>query len=216
MSKSTRDANQNFPVWFLGWPKNADQARREFSITLCHSGNYYPTAAAEPPANGFQFMDILREPVLNKRIPFQNTVLIYPMRSKDYTFETESTFGSYENAFAELIQKHIPFRILPLETMTSSDLEHINNVVLAGAESISDKEYNLLKNKMVSLVGENGTKDQWGNPRSQQLIFSNMIDISSLTPALDFNIQAPSSSFIEYYVDKSDKNHYFFLFTITK
>ncbi|HDL18194.1 MAG TPA: T9SS type A sorting domain-containing protein [Bacteroidetes bacterium] len=209
MSKATRDANPNFPMLFLGWPKDADQARREFSITLCHSGNYYPTADTAPPANSFAFLDLLREPVLNKRVPFRNTVLIYPMRSKDFTFETESTFDSYENAFLKLVQKHIPFRILPLETMTYIDLKYIKNVVLAGAESISDAEYDLLKNKMVSLVGDNGTKDEWGNKRSQPLGFDQVSDISNLTPDLAFTIKAPSTSCIEYYVDASNNDHYF-------
>ncbi|MCF6271377.1 MAG: T9SS type A sorting domain-containing protein [Melioribacteraceae bacterium] len=209
MSKATRDANQDFPMWFLGWPESPDLARREYAITLCHSGNYYPTADAGFPSNSFTFMDLLREPVLNKRVPFQNTVLIYPMRSKDYTYTGGSTFDSYENAFTKLMQKHIPFRILPMETMTSSDLININNVVLAGAESISDAEYDLLKNKIISLVGENGTKDEWGNERSQPLVFSNVTDISNLTPGFVFTVQAPTTSYLEYYVDESDEDHYF-------
>ena len=209
MSKATRDANQDFPIWFLGWPESADQARREFAIALCHSGNYYPTADTEPPSNSFTFMDLLRGPVLNKRVPFQNTVLIYPMRSKDYTFVSESTFDSYENAFTKLVQKHIPFRILPLETMRATDLTNIKNVVLAGAESMSDAEYDLFKNKTISLVGENGTKDEWGNYRSQQLNFPNVTDISNLTPDVAFSVQAPKTSYLEYYIDVSNKDHYF-------
>ncbi len=209
MSKSTRDANQNFPMWFLGWTESADQARREFSITLCHSGNYYPTADAEYPQNAFPFMDLLREPVLNKRVQFQNTALIYPMRSKDFSFENESAFDAYDGAFNELAQKHIPFRILPLETMTADDLSGIDVAVLAGAESISDEEYNLLKNKTVALVGNNGSKDEWGNVRSNPLQFSDIIDFTSLAPNLPFDIQAPATSLIEYYVDKTDENHFF-------
>ncbi|NOX18347.1 MAG: T9SS type A sorting domain-containing protein [Chlorobi bacterium] len=209
MSKSTRDANQDFPMWFLGWPETAERAQREFSITLCHSGNYYPTADADFPANAFSFMDLLREPILSKRVPFQNAVLIYPMRSKDYSFESESAFGAYDGAFNELIRKHIPFRILPLETMTADDLTDVDVAVLAGAESISDEEFNLLKNKNVALVGENGTKDEWGTALSQPRQFPNAVDFASLAPNLPFDIQAPATSFIEFYVDKSDENHFF-------
>ena len=112
MSKATRDANQNFPMWFLGWPETSEQARREFAVTLCHSGNYYPTADSHPPTNAFHFIDLLKTSVLDKRIPFQNTALIYPMRSKDYSFQNESTFDSYNSAFETLAEMHIPFRIL--------------------------------------------------------------------------------------------------------
>ncbi len=209
MSKVTRDANQNFPMWFLGWPETAEQARKEFAITLCHSGNYYPTADSKPPANAFAFINLIKPSLLDKRVPFQNTALIYPMRSKDYTFQTESTFNSYISAFKKLTQNHIPFRIMPLETITASDLEDINNVVLAGVESISDAEFNVLKNKTISLVGANGTKDKWGNTRTQVLNFDNVGDISTIKSNLPFNIKAPLFSYIEYYTDKLNANHYF-------
>ena len=217
MSKATRDANQDFPMWFLGWPETSDQARREFAVTLCHSGNFYPTADSQPPANAFGFMDLLRTSVLDKRIPYQNTALIYPMRSKDYSFQNESTFDSYNNAFTKLAEMHIPFRILTLETMTAKDLANISNIVLAGAESISDEEYNLIKNKTIVLTGVNGTKDKWGNNRSQQLTFANKVDITSLAINLPFTIKAPTSSYLEYYIDKSNsKNYYIFLYSNDK
>jgi hypothetical protein len=211
MSKATRDANQNFPILFLGWPENSIQACKQFAITLCHSGNYYPTADAESfyPGNAFSFMDFLMEPVLNKRVPYQNVVLIYPMRSKDYTFSGGSSFESYESAFNILAEKHIPFRILSLESMYEDDLEGINHIVLAGATSISDTEYDLIKNKTIALVGTNGTKDEWGSDRAQQLNFPDVVNISSLNPDLSFSIQAPVSSFIEYYRDRNNSNHYF-------
>ncbi len=217
MSKATRDANQNFPMWFLGWPETSEQSRREFAVTLCHSGNYYPTADSHPPTNAFHFIDLLKTSVLDKRIPFQNTALIYPMRSKDYSFQNESTFDSYNSAFETLAEMHIPFRILTLETMTAEDLTNINNIVLAGAESISDEEYNLIKDKIVALIGVNGTKDKWGNNRSQQLTFANKIDISDLAINLPFTIKAPTSSYIEYYRDKSNnKKYYIFLYSNDK
>jgi len=217
MSKATRDANQDFPMWFLGWPETLEQARREFAVTLCHSGNFYPTADSPPPTNAFPFMDLLRAPVLDKRIPYQNTALIYPMRSKDYSFQNESTFDLYNSAFEQLAEMHIPFMILTLETMTAEDLTNISNIVLAGAESISDEEYDLIKNKTFVLIGENGTKDKWGNNRSQQLTFANKIEISSLSINLPFTIQAPTSSYIEYYTDKSNsKNYYIFLYSNDK
>jgi hypothetical protein len=131
------------------------------------------------------------------------------MRSKDYSFESESAFDAYEGAFNELFRKHIPFRILPLETMTADDLTGIDVAVLAGAESISDEEFNLMKNKTVALIGENGTKDEWGNVRSNPLQFQNTVDFASLTPNLPFDIQVPVTSFIEYYIDEADENHFF-------
>jgi len=211
MAKQTRDANQEFPFWFLGWPKTAKKARCEYSVTLCNSGNYYPSAEATDhfPANSFNFMDQIRNPILNNRIPKQNTVLIYPMRSKDYTYETETSFESYIDAFAVLSENHIDFRILPLDSMTSNDLENIDNIVLAGAECISDGEYNLIKNKTISLVGNNGTKNEWGNTRTTPLSFSHTADIDNITPNLPFTIDAPGSTYIEYYTDKSDADHYF-------
>ncbi len=211
MSKYTRDANQDFPIWFLGWPVNAEAARREYSITLCHSGNYYPTsdATAYYPAHSFSFMDQIREPILNKRIPTQHTALIYPMRSKDYTYESESTFSAYVGAFTTLAQDHVDFRILPLETMSASDLTNIATVVLAGAESISDEEYDLIKDKTVALVGTNGTQDEWGNTRSEPLQFPQTTDIADIAPDLPFSIQAPADTYIEYYRDRADSNHFF-------
>ncbi|MCK5851704.1 hypothetical protein KAH27_01635 [bacterium] len=211
MSKFTRDANQKFPFWFLGWPNTKAKSRREFSITLCHSGNYYPSAEATPhyPTNSFNFMDQIRTTILNRRIPKQSTILIYPMRSKDYTFETETSFDSYLDAFAALIENHIDFRILPLDSMTSNDLENINNIVLAGAECISDSEYNMLKNKTVSLVGTNGTKNEWGNTRTTALSFPNQTPIENITLKLPFTIDAPSKTYIEYYADKTDTNHFY-------
>ncbi|RLD10949.1 MAG: hypothetical protein DRI44_04760 [Chlamydiae bacterium] len=211
MSKFTRDANQKFPFWFLGWPNTATKARREFSVTLCHSGNYYPSAEAVPhyPTNSFNFMDQIRSKILNRRVPKQSTVLIYPMRSKDYSYESESSFESYIDAFAVLAENHIDFRILPLNSMTSNDLENIDNIVLAGAECISDSEYNLMKNKTVSLVGTNGNKNEWGNTRTTPLNFSNVVNIDSITPKLPFTINAPTKTYIEYYTDPTDTNHFY-------
>jgi len=211
MAKQTRDANQEFPFWFLGWPNTAKKARREYSVTLCNSGNYYPSAETTDhfPSNSFNFMDQIRNPILNNRIPKQSTVLIYPMRSKDYTYETETSFESYIDAFAVLSENHIDFRILPLDSMASNDLENIDNIVLAGAECISDSEYSLIKNKTISLVGNNGTKNEWGNTRTIPLSFSHTADIDNITPNLSFTIDAPGSTYIEYYTDKSDTDHYF-------
>jgi len=149
MSKVTRDADQDLPMWFLGWPENAEEARREFAITLCHSGNYYPTADAleHYPADAFPFVDQLREPILSKRVSVQHTALVYPMRSKDYTWNSQSTFDAYSQAFSSLIRQHVDFRIIPLASITTQSLAGIDTLVLAGAECISDDQYALMKNK---------------------------------------------------------------------
>jgi hypothetical protein len=214
MSKATRDANQSFPMLYLGWSgqagkNNATYAAKEFAITVSHSGNYYPTKGTKIPDNAFRFLDALQAPVLNKRVPYQNTALIYPMRSKDNTFAANSTLSSYKSAFQYLEEKHIPFRIIPLETMTAADLQDIHTIVLAGAESISDAEYDLIRTHTVSLVDANGTNDEWGNARSTPLLFPNAVNLSSQSPGLPFTITAPSTTFLEYYTDASNPKHYF-------
>jgi len=74
-------------------------------------------------------------------MPVQSAVLIYPMRSKDYTFETESTFNAYLSAFITLVQHHVDFRILPLKTMTVS---------LTLYNSQGKKAATLLQDKIIS------------------------------------------------------------------
>ena len=102
------------------------------------------------------------------------------MRSKDYTYDSSSTLKAYNDAFLKLEQAHIPFRIVTLETLAASDLQGIDTVVLAGAESMSDAEYNLIKTKQVVLLGKNGTKNEWGTARAKALTFGQVTDLASL------------------------------------
>jgi hypothetical protein len=206
-AKASRDANPNFPLWFLGWPETATNAHKEFAITLALSGNYYPTSDAPYPANAFAFIDSLRVPILDKRQPYFNTALLYPMRSKDFTYPTGSALADYANAFTTLAEKHIPFRILPQDTMTEADLANISTVVLAGAESMTDAEYALLQDKTVALVGQNGTKDMWFQPHARS--FNPTVPIESLMPTLPFTITAPTSTYTEYYTDRNNPSHFF-------
>jgi hypothetical protein len=131
------------------------------------------------------------------------------MRSKDYTYDSSSTLQAYNDAFLKLEQAHIPFRIVALETLSASDLLGIDTIVLAGAESMSDAEYNLVKTKQVVLLGKNGTKNEWGTARAQALTFANVTQFASLDPKLPFVIAAPATSFIEYYTDQDNPGHFF-------
>lgn len=209
MAKFARDINPAQPILYLGWPESGKDAREEFSIALTFSGNYYPTADSPHPANAFAFIDSLQASVLGTRQPYHEAALIYSTRNKDWTFPDERAFEAYSSAFLTLSQRHIPFRILPLETLDGPALDSVGTIVLAGIESISDAEFALLKSHTVALVGENGTRDESWRLRQTQLAFPSRIPISSLRPALPFTLSAPAATMIEYYTDRSDSTRFF-------
>jgi hypothetical protein len=209
MAKFARDIDQSLPLLYLGWPATAAAARKEFAIALCQSGNYYPTADAPYPAGAFAWMDNLKEPVLNRRAPYQAAALIYSARNKDWTFPDGTTFNLYQNAFNTLAQRHIPFRILPLETLTAAALQGIDTLVLPGVASLSDAEFNLLGSRPVILLGENGTRDEWYEPRAYPLQFPQIVTWDSLDSRLPFTLTAPQTTMVEYYTDKDDPGRYF-------
>lgn len=204
-AKASRDADQSFPMWFLGWPANTAQARREYAITVALSGNYYPTSDSPYPANAFGFLDSLR-PILDRRVPYATASLLYPMRSKDFTYSTAAALKAYGDAFTALARRHVPFRIVPQDGMTAADLT--GTVVLGGAQSMSDQEYALVAPKTVALVGaDNATRDTWFEPKARS--FPTTVPVTGIEQGLPFSVSAPDSSFIEYYTDRNDPNHYY-------
>ncbi|HYA40361.1 MAG TPA: hypothetical protein VEF34_03605 [Syntrophobacteraceae bacterium] len=232
MAKFTSDIAQAFPMLYLGWPgelatdeANRAAARKELAITLCESGNYYPTADTLYPPNTFSFMDSIRS-ILNNRVHYQTTGLIYSARNKDWTYADRNdnwpypdqgrAFNQYATAFTTLAKSHLPFRIIPLETLSSEALQGVGALVIAGVESISDAEFSLLNSHPVVLTGSNGTRDEWFEPRSVPLKFQTVIGFQSLQSGLPFTVQAPASARIEYYGHQSSQRHFtLFVFSPT-
>jgi hypothetical protein len=151
----------------------------------------------------------LRQPVLSRRVPYQEIALIYSARNKDWTYQDNRTFNQYLDGFNNLSQRHLPFRILPLETLTAADLQGIGAVVLPGIESMTDGEFALLNSHPVILLGENGTRDHWFNPRATPLEFAQVITWADLRSGLPFSLTAPATTLVEYYADREDPAHFF-------
>ena len=210
MAKFARDIRQDLPMLFLGWPGNLEDARRQFAIAMCESGNYYPTADAPVPPEAFQFVDSVCTQIMAVRVPYHSVALLYSVRNKDWSFRSRSTFRAYRRAFAMLAERHLPFRILALETMSAHDLDNIGTVVLPRIESLSDAEAALLDGCAVVLAGrKNGSRDAEYVKRSSPVVFSNVIDIDSVSPGLPFAVDAPAHTWIEYYQDGGDPSHMF-------
>jgi hypothetical protein len=214
MAKFARDIRPNQPILFLGWPVSKTAARAEFAATLCQSGNYYPTADSPYPANAFRFLDEVRPSVLNRRVPCQEMALIYSVRNKDFSFGNDRAFDLYQGAFDSLEENHLPFRIVPLETLTKAALTDVGPIVLPGVESMTDAEFKLLSSHPVVLIGTNGTRDEWNEARPRPLKFPRVIPFSSLESELPFTLKAPSGTMIEYYLDRDDSRR-FFLFAFS-
>ena len=218
MAKFARDIRPDQPMLYLGWPETLSDTIQEFAVTIAFSGNYYPTLNSEYPTaeahRTFGFLDSLRIPVLDRRVPYQEVALIYSVRNKDWTFENEATFNAYISAFEGLARRHIPFRIVPLETLTAADLEGIGSIVLPGVASISDTEFVLLDSHPVIPIGENGTRDEWYTLRNTPLQFTNVISLSALTPDLPFTLTASTETMLEYYTDYTNADQ-FFLFAFS-
>ena len=214
MAKFARDIRQDQPILYLGWPESKKAARKEFAVTICQSGNYYPTADSPYPPRAFKFLDSLRLPVLSRRVPYQEMALIYSARNKDFSFKNERAFGLYTTAFETLEERHLPFKITPLETLTTDALQDVGPIVLPGVESMTDAEFKLLSSHQVVLIGNNGTRDKWHQPRAKPLKFPHVIPLSSLKSNMPFALKAPTSTMIEYYVDRDDSRH-FYLFAFS-
>ncbi|MCJ7588915.1 MAG: hypothetical protein MUQ00_13600 [Candidatus Aminicenantes bacterium] len=214
MAKFARDIQQKQPILYLGWPESKTAARKEFAAAVCQSGNYYPTADSPYPANAFKFLDGLRRPVLSRRVPYQEIALIYSARNKDFSFKDERTFDLYTEAFETLEEGHLPFKIAPLETLTTAALQDVGPIVLPGVESMTDAEFKLLSSHPVVLVGNNGTRDQWHQPRAKPLKFPRVIPLPSLKSEMPFTLKAPTGTMIEYYVDRDDSRR-FYLFAFS-
>ncbi len=201
LAKFAHDLDPSRPMLFLGWPATADAARREFAITLCESNNYYPTADSPWPREAFQFIDKVQSSILSKRIAFSGIAMIYSVRNKDFTFTDDRHFDSYKAAFDVLSSRHLPFRVLVLENLESTQLADLNALVLSDVPSISDSEYGLLNTKPVYLVGEVGTRDEDWKTRTESLTFDTTVSLDQLTQSLPYSISAPSTTKFEFYRD---------------
>jgi len=209
MAKFARDIRQDQPFLFLGWPTDLTQARKEFSITVAESSNYYTTNNGPPFLEGFRFLDTIRSQILDNRAPYQEFALIYSIRNKDFTFQTDEAFNSYTAAFNTLTSRHLPFRIIPLETLTTASLAGISAVALADDAAISGREFDVLKNIPVVLNGRNGTRDEWYGLRPTPLKFPKVTSWPALKPKLGFTLSAPPRACVEYYTDRSKPGHWY-------
>lgn len=216
MAMFARDIRLEQPILYLGWGEAESQARRELAIAISFSGNYYATSEARYPPQAFEFMDTLR-PILDQRAPYAEIGLVYSVRNKDWSYESQSAFNAYAEVFEMLVQSHLPFRIIPLETLTAETLNHLGPLVLPQLASLSDAEFVLLKEHPVVLLGENATRNEWGEPRLTPLQFPNIISLDALETDLPFTLTAPDDALIAYYTDQTDpKRFYLFIFSLLK
>lgn len=224
-AKAVRDADLSFPIIYLGWPDDSaeegwnpsTEAKKEFAMTISLSNNYYPTTSVSSGVGErFAFINEIYDSILKKRIPYFTTILVYPMRSKDFTFNIDdnwscSAFAEYNKAFKKLSSGKIPFRVVLQDVLSSKDLEKIKTVVLSGAYSVSDEEYDFLSNSglTLSMIGEgNAAKDKWFNPKKR--VFKNKtVSINDIESGLPFGVKAPENSYVEYYTDGSSLTHWF-------
>lgn len=209
MAKSARELNMNRPMIFLGWPENANAALMEYSITMCQSNNYYPTADISYPSNAFSFMDETHS-IMSQRIPYPcHTALIYSVRNKDFTFENESFFQAYTAAFSWLESHHIPFRIIPLEYIQEEDTSQIEYIVLPGIQAVSDAEAAILTTKKAILSGENpASRDENWRLRTEPVSFSHTVNLLDIAPNLPFTVSAPEQTWIEFFINKNQPSCY--------
>ncbi len=200
MAKAARELNQGRPMIYLGWPESAEDAECEFAVALAQSNTYYPTADIEVPDGAFAFMDTVAA-VLDDRAPYgSNVALIYSDRNQDFTYESESAFEAYVEAFEQLTQLHIPLRIAPLEYVASDGLDGVDTVILPGTQAISDAEAAEFEGRTMVPVGDEiGTRDADWTERATQLEFSETEDLDSVAATLPFSLEAPEGTFIEYY-----------------
>lgn len=219
MAKAARELNQERPQIYLGWPESATAARMEYAVALAHSNTYYPTADIDVPADAFPLMDRLQT-VLDRRIPYGGDLaLVYSVRNKDNTYESEAFFEAYMDMFEDLTRQHIPFRIVPLEYLTDDGLDGVNTVILPELRGLSDAEVALLDTRRVIPVGYDpsevvGSRDEAWGLRSQAVTFSETVSREQITAALPFDIAAPSDTFIEYYGDR-DGEARMYLFAVS-
>jgi hypothetical protein len=215
MAKAARELNQGRPMIYLGWPESAEDAECEFAVALAHSNTYYPTADIDVPEGAFAFMDTVAE-VLEDRAPYGgNVALLYSDRNQDYTYEDETAFEAYVEAFEQLAQLHIPLRIAPLEYVTTDGLDGVDTVVLPGTQALSDAEAEALEGRTVVPVGDRiGTRDADWTERSTALEFSDSADLDSVAAALPFSVEAPGGTFIEYYRSRTTEGR-MYLFAVS-
>jgi len=215
MAKAARELNQGRPMIYLGWPESAEDAECEFAVALAHSNTYYPTADIDVPEGAFAFMDTVAE-VLEDRAPYGgNVALLYSDRNQDYTYEDETAFEAYVEAFEQLAQLHIPLRIAPLEYVTTDGLDGVDTVVLPGTQALSDAEAEALEGRTVVPVGDRiGTRDADWTERSTALEFSDSADLDSVAAALPFSVEAPGGTFIEYYCSRTTEGR-MYLFAVS-
>ena len=200
MAKAARELNQGRPMIYLGWPESEEDAECEFAVALSQSNTYYPTADIEVPEGAFAFMDRLAS-VLDDRAPYPgNVALIYSDRNQDFTYDSGSAFDAYVEAFEELTVLHMPLRIAPLEYLVSDGLDGVDTVVLPGSQAISDAEAEVLEGRTIVRVGEDvGTRTEDWTERSTAIEFSDTAELDEAVAALPFTVEAPESTFIEYY-----------------
>ena len=215
MAKAARDLNQGRPMIYLGWPDAPVKARAEFAITLAHSNTYYPTDGVDIPSGAFAFMQRMG-PILDDRAPFPGSVLLaYSDRNLDFTFEDESTFEAYEEAFTSLTEDHVPFRIQALEYLTEDGLGGASTVVLPGIKGLSDAEAALLQSAQVATLGaEIGARDEAWAQRPTPVQFPNTVALGQIAQGLPFQVQAPASVWIEYYVSRTHSRR-MYLFAVS-
>jgi len=215
MGKAARELNQERPLIYLSWPNDQKEATKEFAVAIAHSNNYYPTADIPLPKGAFDLLYELQT-VFDRRVAYGGNVgLIYSVRNKDFTYQSESHFTAYVEAFQRLVLNHVPFRIIPLEYLVEDGLEGLDTVVIPGLQGISEEEGELLSQKQVVELGVNvGTRDQNWKIRESPMVFERMVGLDKIQPALPFGLEAPKGTFIEYYGDR-DGAHRMYLFAFS-
>lgn len=202
MAKAARELNGERPMIYLGWPETEADAALGFAEAIAHSNNYYPTADAPIPEGAWDLLDEIA-PILERRVPYSgNVALVYSARNKDYTWESESWFDAYVEAFTALTARHVPFRLVALEHLPEDGLE-ASVAVLPSLASLSDAEAAILAAKEVAIVEATpGTLDEAGEPRDEAPALDRTLDLEEVAPLLPFGVTAPAATSIEYYGDR--------------
>jgi hypothetical protein len=215
MGKAARELNLERPMIYLGWPETSNAAMIELAIALAHSGTYYPTADIPVPPDAFEFMEEIGS-ILDRRIPYSGGLaLVYSTRNQDLTYNDERFFAAWEEAAYQLLMRHLPFRIVPLEYVPEDGLDGFSTAVLPCLESISDEEGAVLAGvHVVSTVCEAGVRDEDWSERSTPLRLEDAGGLDQVRAALPFGLEAPVETLIELYGDREGE-HRMYLFAVS-
>ncbi|MBI4612389.1 MAG: hypothetical protein HY720_02155 [Planctomycetes bacterium] len=137
-----RDMAGEKPCWVLQYAGGPSDAERELGMTLAATGNYFPVLGDDDPeARKFsrEAFRLVREvaPLVRASRPLAPVAVLYSSRARDLhdgarggQYSTKGTrfFRSYRAAVGQLVQAHVPFRIVSVPA--GPDLSGVRAVVV--------------------------------------------------------------------------------------